>query len=82
MTSYEEIFLTLIVMLAFSVLAFWKNNSIIFFLAAGTAMVVGFTWHDVAATTASLGVSLMIWAYSIVCLIFGFICIFKREPTD
>jgi len=62
----------------FSVLAFWKLNALLFMLAAGISLMVGLQWYDVYTTPAGLTISLMILAYSLVCLGFAFKCIFWK----
>lgn len=74
--------ISMIPLIFFSVMAFWKENSVMFMLAAGVAILVGFNCYDVETSTWMLGISLVLWAYSIACLIFGFMCMFKRSPTD
>lgn len=63
----------------FSVLAFWRLNALLFMLAAGVSLMVGLQWYDVYTTPAGLTISLMIMAYSLVCLGFAFRCIFHKE---
>lgn len=63
----------------FSLLAFWKNNAILFMLTAGASIMVGLQWYDVYTTDTGLAISLMLIAYSLVCIGFAFACIFRRE---
>jgi len=78
----ENLYLSIAVVFIFSALGFWRFNSLMFMLAAGASMVAGFYWYDVYTTDAGLGISLMIWAYSIICLGFAFMCIFIKSPRD
>ena len=80
--DFSILIIGIIVLIFFSVLAFWRDNSILFMLAAGVSIVVGFNCYDTEANTWMFGVALILWAYSIACLIFGFMCIFKRRPSD
>lgn len=73
-----EITLSLTVTALFSIAGFARQNSIAFMLAAGSSMMLAFSLYDYYDTPAALGVSLMIWAYSIACAAFAFICMFKR----
>ena len=69
--------ISMIPLIFFSVMAFWKENSVMFMLAAGVAILVGFNCYDVETSTWMLGISLVLWVYSIACLIFGLMCMFK-----
>ena len=80
--NFAILIVSMIPLIFFSVMAFWKENSVMFMLAAGVAILVGFNCYDVETSTWMLGISLVIWAYSIACLVFGFMCIFKRSPAD
>lgn len=66
----------------FSFLAFWKSNALLFMLLAGASLMVGFQWYDVYTTPVGLTISLILIAYSLVCLGFAFRCIFWRENKD
>ena len=75
-------FIGAVFLIFFSVIAFWRDNSIMFLLAAGVAVSVGFGFYDIESSPFTFGIALVIWAYSIVCLIFGLMCMFKRRPAD
>jgi len=51
-----------------------------FMLSAGASLMAGFYYYDVFGTDSALGISLMLWAYSTICLGFSFVCMFKRQP--
>ena len=80
--NFAILIVSMIPLIFFSVMAFWKENSVMFMLAAGVSILVGFNFFDVEDSAWALGVSLVLWAYSIACLVFGFMCIFKRSPAD
>ncbi len=65
----------------FSVLAFWKHSHLLFMLAGGASMMVGLQWYDVYGTNTGLSISLMLIAYSLVCIAFAFACMFWREKV-
>jgi len=78
----ENLYLSIAVLFIFSALGFWRFNSLMFMLAAGASLMAGFYWYDVFTNDAGLGISLMIWAYSTICLGFAFMCIFRKAPRD
>lgn len=66
----------------FSVMAFWKLNTVLFMLAGGASMMLGLYWYDYYTTNIGLGISIVLIIYSLACMGFGFRCIFwqpKRE---
>jgi len=63
----------------FSLLAFWRLNPLLFMLAGGASLIVGLQWYDVYSTHAGLTISLMLIAYSLVCIAFAFLFLFWRE---
>ena len=74
-----ELLISLIVLIFFSAVALWKQNAVVFLLAAGTAIVLAFAWYDTYTTNLGLGISLMIVAYALVCMGWGFRLLFWRE---
>ena len=80
--NFVILLIILVPLIFFSIMAFWKENSLMFMLAGGVSILAGFCCYDVETNTWSLGISLVLWAYAIVCLIFGFMCMFKRSPAD
>lgn len=66
----------------FSVLAFWKENALVFMLAGGVSMMTGLYWHDVYTNNIGLSVALVFIAYSLVCFGFAFRCIFWKKYRD
>ena len=72
----------MVFLIFFSVIAFWRDNSVMFGLAAGVAIAVGFSCYDLQSSPFMFGIALVLWAYSIACLIFGLMCMFKRRPAD
>ena len=67
------------VVVFFSLLAFWRLNALMFMMAAGASIMLGLQWYDIYTTNTGLGISLMIIAYSIVCIAFAFKCLFPKE---
>ena len=63
----------------FSVLAFWKENALVFMLAGGVSMMTGLYWYDVYTNSIGLSVSLVLIAYSLVCFGFALRCIFWKK---
>jgi len=66
----------------FSVLAFWKLDTLLFMLTAGASVMTGLYWRDTYTTNWGLTMGLMLIAYSIVCLGFALGCLFKRGKTS
>lgn len=66
----------------FSLLAFWKYNALLFMLTAGASIMVGLQWFDVYTTSTGLAISLMLIAYSFVCIGFAFACIFLKQEKE
>ena len=71
--------LALSVVVFFSVLGFWKPNPLPFMLAAGASLMLGLYWFDVYTTNIGLGISLMMIAYSLVCIGWAFRLIFWKD---
>ena len=63
----------------FSVLAFWKSDALMFMLAAGASLMLGLYWYDIYTTNIGLAISMMLIAYSFVCLGFAYRYIFWRD---
>lgn len=68
-----------IVVVVFSLLAFWKSNVLIFMVAAGASLMTGLGWFDVYTTDTGLAISLMFIAYSLICIGLAFRYLFWRE---
>ncbi len=66
----------------FSFLAFWKYDALLFMLTAGTSVMTGFYWRDTYTNELGLSVGLMLIAYSLICLVLGIGCLFKRRRTS
>lgn len=64
--------------LFFSLMAFWRPNAVLFMVAAGASMMTGLYWYDVYTTNIGLSISLMLIAYSLLCIGLAFKCIFYR----
>ena len=77
-----ELWLTLLVLGLFSVLAFWKINIILFMLSGVVALFLGFYWFDTYVTNLSLAVSLAIIAYAFLCIGMAFRLIFWHEEVE
>ena len=65
----------------FSVLAFWRQNTLMFMLAAGASLMVGFYWYDTYTNNLGLTIGLMLIANSLVCVGFGLGCVFRRGKS-
>jgi len=76
--AFEQ-FVMLLPLVILSILAFWKSNALLFMLAGGTSIMVGLYWYDIYTTDLGLGISLMLIAYSLLCLGLAFRFIFWRE---
>ena len=66
----------------FSVLAFRVSDALLFMLAGGSSLMIGFRWYDLFTTNVGLSVGILLVAYSLVCLGFALQCIFWRERTS
>lgn len=78
-----ELLLTLLVLIAFSFLAFWKSNPILFIVAAGISIMVGLAWYDQYVTNLGLAVGLMLITYSLYCIGMAFRLLFwNRESGE
>jgi len=65
--------------LFFSELGFWRRTPLLFMLAGGASLMLGFHWYHVYTTPTGLTIGLMLVAYSFVCIAFAFKYIFWRE---
>lgn len=59
---------SLILLAVFSVLAFWKQLAIIYMLLAGMSLMIGLEWYDVYAGELGMAISLVLMAYSLMCV--------------
>ena len=74
-----SLILPLAAMVLFSVIAFWKYNALTFMMVAGLSIMSGFYWYDVFTDDTGLSISLVLIAYSFVCVGFAFRLIFWKE---
>lgn len=69
-----------------SILAFWRQYSVLFMICAGLAMVAGAYMPDIlnAGVTDELSISaaISLWLYSLVCIAFAYKTIFFPERND
>jgi len=63
----------------FSVLAFWKNNVVLFMLTGGISLFVGLYWYDQTGTPVGMTISLSLIVYWLVCWGFAFRAVFWRS---
>jgi len=77
-----ESLLSLLFLAGFSALAFWQKNAVLFLLTAGLALITGLSWYDSYGSSRGLTISLILIAYSIVCLIATGRCLFISTQTD
>jgi len=66
-------------MMFFSALAFWRNNPVLFMLAAATSLFSGLYWFDQYVTPQGLAIGLSLIVYCFCCLGFAFRYIFWRD---
>jgi len=66
----------------FSLLAFWKENALLFMLSAGASMMVGLYWYDAYTNPLGLSLSLTLIAYSLVCLGLALKLLFWKEKSN
>lgn len=64
--------------LFFSIMAFWKPNTVLFMITAGASMMTGLYWFDVYTTDIGLSIALALIAYSFISCGFAFKLIFWR----
>ncbi len=69
-----------LVVVFFSVLAFWRPNAVLFMLVGGVSMMTGLYWFDVYNSDIGLSISLMLIAYSFLSFAFAYRYIFWSEP--
>ncbi len=69
--------LPLLPLALFSVLAFWKFNSLLFMITAGVSLMVGLYWYDAYTNVTGLSISLMVIGYALVCIVFAFVLLFQ-----
>lgn len=78
--------LGIIILLAFSVLAYWRLNAVLFMLTAGVSMMVGLYTPDALAelgyTTYGIGIGLMVILYSFVNIGFAFRQLFSQTKVS
>jgi len=67
------------VVVLFSALAFWRSHFLLFMVAAGASAITGLYWYDTYTNKLGLAISLMLLAYSLICLGFAFRLIFWRD---
>lgn len=69
----------LIPLILFSILGFWKGNSLAFILAAATSTILGFSSD--ASTNLGLGIGILLWGYGVVCFGLAFGCMFNKSEA-
>lgn len=77
--SILAIFVQFLPLVFFCVLAFWKNNPVLFMLAAGAALFNGIYWYDKYDSPIGLSIGLILIAFSVYCLGMAFRYIFWRS---
>lgn len=73
-------FVYLVPLILFSVIGFWKANSIAFLLAGSTSVVMGFSIQPTDDLTLSAG--LLLFGYGIVCICLAFGCMFNKSEES
>lgn len=82
MAAIVELGFTLIGLIFFSVLAFWKRATLLCMVSSGVAIMLGYAWFDGIATDTGLAVSLLLIGYSFVMIGFGFKYLFWTEEDE
>jgi len=75
------------ILMAFSFLAFWKMNSILFIILGAIAMMVGLQSPDIISglsetTPTGLTIGLMVIVYAFLCIGIAFRLLFWKEPDS
>lgn len=64
--------MTGVAVMFFSIVGFWKWDKIVsavaFLMAAGCSAMLAYSWFNTFGTNSSLGVSLMLFGYTIFCI--------------
>jgi hypothetical protein len=64
-----------------SLIAFWRQNPVLFLISAGIAMMMGLKSPDIltgdTTTNLSMSVGLVIVAYAFLCLAFGYVTLLR-----
>lgn len=63
----------------FSIMGFWKQNTLMFMIAAGASLITGLYWYDTYFNNLGLAIGLLLIVYSLCCLGFGLGCLFKSR---
>ena len=74
-------FLVFLPLLCVSAFAFWKENAVLFMIAAGIAMLTGLYTPDIISGYPNVGIAagLMLIAFSLLCCGFAFRMMFWSE---
>lgn len=77
-----SLFLAFCVVAFFSFMAFWRWSAVIFMLAGGASLILGFYWYDYYTNSLGLSISLMLIMYAIVCIALAFRCMFWQGVKE
>lgn len=73
---------TFIPLILFSVLAFWRRQTLLFIITAAIAVFTGLAWFDQTGSSTGMAVGLAIVFYGLVCLGLAYNNVFRRENAD
>jgi len=65
----------------FSVLAFWRPNTVLFMLAGAVSLFTGLYWYDTFNTPLGMTVALCLVAYCLLCFGYAFRNIFWKSEN-
>ena len=77
-----QIGIEIAVIVLFSALAFWKMNSVSFFVAAGSSLMVHYHFYDYFDNDFALGISMMFLLWAIACLGYGIKALLPDTPRE
>ena len=77
-----QIGIEIAVVALFSMLGFWRLNSISFFVAAGSSLMTAFHFYDYFDNDFALGISLMFLLWAIACLGYGLKMLLPDTPRE
>ena len=77
-----SLFGAVIVLVFLTVIAFWRPYAPLFMITAGVSLMLGLYWFDVFTNEIGMAISLVLIAYSLVCIGYTFKVIFWQGNEE
>lgn len=82
MSGIVALVISCIPLALFSIIAFWKNNSLVFLITAGLSVFIGLKWFDVYTDNTGLAIGILILLYGFLCIGMAIKALFGRRIEE